>query len=144
MEDKWDIYAFNDVFYFCSSWLNNIALKAGFEQRPDENRFNVTWIEFSESHHMTNAGTVTQQVDFLIKTMLGLRLPLPVPLEVEPTVKEYSRYAGTVYGSFAYFATNEDTTKIRLLESGTPSLDEHTPMAMDKETEAFYQSKFNK
>ena len=144
MEDKWDMYAFNDVFYFCSSWLNTLAIKAGFERNEENNTLQVTWIEFSPSHYQVVPQIVDRQVDTLIKVLLGIRPPVPVPSRKLQTVLEYTNYASGIYGAIPFFATNEDTTTIRILESGAMSLDGKTPLEIPDKLDKFFVGKINR
>jgi len=133
MEDKWDVYCYNDVFYFCSSWHNDLVFKVGLTRMKQEHLMRVSWIEFSQSHHMAEAEIIDRQVDFLIKVLLGFHVPAPAPSNIKALVEEYCRYAGSIYGRIVEFATDEDTTHLTVMRNGQLSLKTPPRIIMKKD-----------
>ncbi|KQW13041.1 hypothetical protein ASE08_07740 [Rhizobacter sp. Root16D2] len=105
MEEKWDIYLYENLVYFCRSWTGSLILVA--EIAPVETSLRVSRIWASRAQESAFA---LQQVDYLIKSHLyKLRVPHPLPLELQNDSKAAALYSFSQYGRICCFGTFEST-----------------------------------
>src|ERR1051326_26767 len=99
MEDKWNIYLYENVLYFTRSWTGDLVYRAGIECGND--RINIRTIEF-DGDVISSATDAVRAVDFIIKSHLFRVLsfaPVPSTLSNEP--KEIALYLFSQYGNWA-------------------------------------------
>lgn len=113
MEEKWDIYLYDGRVYFCRSWTGSLALVA--EIKPIDKSLRVTRIWASRSEEPT---LVVQQLDYLIKSHLyKLRVPHPLPLDLQNEPKAVALYSFSQYGRICCFGTFENTLGPNILKN---------------------------
>jgi hypothetical protein len=112
LEDKWDLFLWDDSLYFVRSWTGSLWHRATVEFGADH----VTVREIS-SNTATDLGDETlplREVDFLIRTLLCReQLPHPVPKVMPEVPKLIAQHSFSRYGRYAYFATYEDMRGLR-------------------------------
>ncbi|KAA1245791.1 hypothetical protein [Aquimarina sp. RZ0] len=104
MDCKWDIYAFENTFYFSRSWNGDLTYKAKF--KIDSDSIEITEIEHSNEIEQNMA---LSDIHYLIKTH-ALNQPIPhnVPSELK-TEMEIAQWSFSKFGNRAYYATYENT-----------------------------------
>ena len=117
MEEKWDIYLYDNLVYFCRSWTGALALVA--EISPNDTKLHIgrLWAPRSEVSEL-----FVQQVDYLIKSHLyKLRVPHPLPKELQDHPSAVAHYSFSQYGRICCFGTFENTIGASLLKNSSPS-----------------------
>jgi hypothetical protein len=105
MEEKWDIYLYDNRVYFCRSWTGSLTFVA--EITPAEKLLRVSRLWASRSEETAFA---VQQVDYLIKSHLyKLQVPHPLPQELQNESKAAALYSFSQYGRICCFGTFENT-----------------------------------
>jgi len=103
MECKWDIYAFDNCFYFTRSWTGELVYNANFKITPNS-------IEINEIQHSkeTEPNVALSDVHYLIKTH-ALNQPIPhiIPIFLK-TDMEIASWSYAKFGNRAYYATYEN------------------------------------
>lgn len=107
MEDKWDIYAWNNIIYFVRSWTGDIIYKAFFHILSDS--FSVYQVEYHPDQFTeADPSLVVNNVHFLIKTHL-FKLPsphkAPAALQAE---QDIAMYSFSQFGHNCGYATFDD------------------------------------
>lgn len=107
MEDKWDVYAWNDIIYFTRSWTGEVVYKAFI--RKAERGFAVYKIDYiPENYNNHNQALVINIVHFLIKTLIfGSIYPNKVPSFLK-TDTEIAIYSFSQFGHNCWYATFDD------------------------------------
>ena len=109
MEDKWDIFFFENALYFARSWTGELAFRAQVRIVPGE--LSVNSIE-AGADGMADEVHAIQHVDFLIKChLLRLEVPHPLPESLPDDPFRIAVYSFRQYGRWAAFATYADTTQ---------------------------------
>lgn len=117
MEEKWDIYLYDRLVYFCRSWTGSLTFVA--EITPLQRSLQVTRIWASRPDEPALA---VQQVDYLIKSHLyKLRVPHPLPLELQNDPKAAALYSFSQYGRICCFGTFQNTLGANILKNGSPT-----------------------
>jgi hypothetical protein len=112
MEDKWDIYLYDNHIYFARSWTGQLIFRAAIEFNADETV--ITAIDadaaMSNTKDMDNIQSlVARQVDYLVLSHLyKAAVPHPIPLDFPNDPREIALYSFSQYGNHALFATYED------------------------------------
>lgn len=105
MDCKWDIYIYNDVFYFTRSWTGDLGYKATARIHADS--IELTTIECSVEDDELIA---VNNVHFLIMAhALGKVYPHMIPKEFQRD-KEIALYSFSTFGNKACYATYEPVT----------------------------------
>jgi len=113
MEEKWDIYAYGDWFYFVRSWTSDLVYKVKYQNTGES-------LIFSEIR--TNAiddnseEVVPQNIHSMMMThALGRVWPFHIPEAMrEQSNREIAIYFFSQFGSKATLATNENVITLSL------------------------------
>jgi hypothetical protein len=111
MEDKWDIYAWNDIIYFVRSWGGELCYKAFITYNDDS--FTIYKIEFEGLHTPPiEQSLVINNVHFLISTLAFKAVqPHKIPQQLR-TNEEIAAYSFSLFGRNCWYATYDDITDI--------------------------------
>lgn len=113
MEDKWDIYLYQNNLYIARSWTGALVFRINVEfQEPT-----VTISGFDASPGAVKEGDwlAVSEVDFLMKSHIFRReAPHSLPPSVVDDMYGIAAYSFQAYGRWASFATFEDTTQVPL------------------------------
>lgn len=113
MEQKWDIYLYDNRFYFCRSWTGSLEYVAAFVITDEVIKISNIW-----KAEGINIEYAIRQVDYLIKSHLyGLRVPHPLPNDLSRNSQVVALYSFKVYGNMCCFGTFEDTLPQDLLRN---------------------------
>jgi hypothetical protein len=105
MEEKWDIYSYDERLFFCRSWTGELIYRAAVKCEPPI--LKVLMVESSED--LPEKLTV-RQVDFLVKSHLMLATALhPLPLELGRDEKKQAVHSFGRYGRRGRYGTLEET-----------------------------------
>ena len=114
MEDKWDIYLFDNHLYFARSWTGDLVFRAAILFEGGRGR--ITAIETSQ----TNDEFAVQQVDFLIKSHIlevtSLH-PLPKDMKSEAPLK-LAVLSFSLFGRRGLYGTFENTLLTKTYAAG--------------------------
>ncbi len=109
MEDKWDIYQFDDYLYFVRSWTDDLVLRASL-------RFNgsqaVIFKVLANLERVKGEGLFAlQTADFLIKRLLyRYQAPHPLPANLKnKSPEELALFSFSFFGRGGLYGTFEDT-----------------------------------
>jgi hypothetical protein len=106
MEDKWDIYGWNDIIYLTRSWTGAVVYKA-FINVSDTN-FSVYKIEYVPTEHKQDELLAINNVHFLIKTLaFGVVYPHMVPISLS-TDKDIALYSFNQFGHNCWYASFDE------------------------------------
>ncbi|SHE46638.1 hypothetical protein [Pedobacter caeni] len=107
MEDKWDIYGWDNIIYLTRSWTGEVVYKA-FIKVTDAS-FEIQKIEYTPDVYSENdQSLVVNDVHFLIKTLaLGAIYPHKVPT-VLTNEKDIAIYSFNRFGHNCWYATYYD------------------------------------
>src|SRR5262245_45724492 len=112
MEDKWDIYLFDNVLYFARSWTGELLFCA--EVVYEIGRLHLTAIVAGGNHDPAFAHRV---VDYLVKSHLqGRDAPHPLPTGLPPVPDQIAAFSFSMFGRRCSFGTYTDTTITELDE----------------------------
>lgn len=117
MEEKWDIYLYDEHVYFCRSWTGKLAVVAEINTAVNSLRISRIWAPRSVDPYLA-----IQQVDYLIKSHLYKRQaphPLPSDLQMEPSA--VAMYSFSQYGRLCCFGSFESTLGQDMLKKSQPS-----------------------
>lgn len=108
MEEKWDIYLYDNRLYFSRSWTGTLSFVAEMSTTGTEIVINRIWAAGAAEE--TDNPMAVQQVDFLIKSHLFRRaVPHPLPQNIPGEPEAVGLYSFSQYGRGCCFATYEDT-----------------------------------
>ena len=115
MEDKWDIYGWNDVIYLTRSWTGAVVYKA-FINVTDSN-FTVYKIEYSpDKHTEADESLVINNIHFLIMSLaFGAIYPHKIPNTII-TDKDIALYSFGQFGRNCWYATFDDILNTILIK----------------------------
>lgn len=112
MDCKWDIYVYDNQFFFARSWTGDLVYKAQAEILPD--KIILKGIEHKSKIDSTEA---LNAVHFLMKShALGQPFPHKVPLEITDE-KEIAMWSFSQFGNRACYATYDDIVDTRITEN---------------------------
>jgi hypothetical protein len=105
MEEKWDIYSYDERLFFCRSWSGELIYRAAVKcELPT---FEVLMVESSEKLPEKLA---VQQVDFLVKSHLLLAMALhPLLAELGHDAEKQAMHSFGRYGNKGRYGTLEET-----------------------------------
>jgi hypothetical protein len=109
MEDKWDIYVYDSVFYFARSWAGNLIYRAPF--RFNDGVVRISAIESSPGHVQKADQTV---YFLLVSHVLGQSFPNPIPDETENDAEQIAWQSFASFGRKSICATYSDVTAVSL------------------------------
>ena len=113
MEEKWDIYLYDNRIYFCRSWTGALSFVAEFSTTGSE--IVISRIRAAGEPEETESGFAIQQVDYLIKSHLFRRpVPHPLPQNLPREPEAVGVYSFSQYGNVCCFATYDDTIGAKL------------------------------
>ena len=113
MEEKWDIYLYDNRVYFCRSWTGTLAFVAELAQDDNAFRMSRVWAPGSNDSAMS-----VRQVDYLVKSHLyKRRVPHPLPDELERDPDVVAMYSFSQYGRLCCFGSYEDTLGSAMLKT---------------------------
>lgn len=105
MEVKWDIYIYDDIFYFTRSWTGGLVYKAVARINPDS--LELTNIECTSEEDDLSA---INNVHFLIMAhALGKVYPHTIPKDLQDE-NDIALYSFSTFGNKACYATYEPIT----------------------------------
>lgn len=105
MEEKWDIYSYDERLFFCRSWSGELIYRAAVKCEPPTLR--VLTVESSENLPENMA---VRQVDFLVKSHLMSAVALhPLPLDLGRDAEKQALHSFGRYGSRGLYGTLEET-----------------------------------
>jgi len=115
MEDKWDIFLYDGHLYFARSWTGELVFRAKIEFRQREAV--ITTIESNRAKGRNDPVVALRTVDFLMKSHLYRQeAPHPLPQWFPPDTKIIALHSFSEFGRWGFFASFEDTTKVRVRE----------------------------
>lgn len=105
MEEKWDIYLYEEHIFFCRSWSGELIYRASAESElPALNILTV------ESNQQLAGNLTVRQVDFLIKSHLMLATALhPLPAELGRDEEKQAANSFSCYGVKGRYGSLEET-----------------------------------
>jgi hypothetical protein len=114
MEQKWDIYLYDDRIYFCRSWTGILTYVAEFSVGDSSLKIPRVWVSGDSPQTKDFA---IRDIDYLIKSHLyRRRVPHPLPNELSPNPRDVGLYSFSQYGNMCSFGTFEDTLPDDLLK----------------------------
>jgi len=118
MEDKWDIYAWNDIIYFVRSWTGDVGYKAFITY--NDKSFTVYKIEFEAVGEVENQLSIaTNNVHFLISTLAFKAVqPHKIPDHLV-TNEEIAAYSFSIFGRNCWYATYDDIINLTIIDTNT-------------------------
>jgi len=107
MEDKWDIYGWDNIIYFTRSWTGEIIYKAYIKINDDN--FSIYKVEYRPDEYIGHdKSLVTNNVHFLIKTLaFGEIYPHKIPANLVID-KEIALYSFSQFGRNSWYATYDN------------------------------------
>ena len=103
MDCKWDIYAYNDFFFFSRSWDGELIYKARYN--ITRNKIVIPEIFFN---NFSSDNEAKNDVHFLMKShAIGQAFPHLIPNKLK-TESEIAQWSFVKFGNRAYYATYED------------------------------------
>jgi hypothetical protein len=109
MEEKWDIYMYDDHLYFCRSWGGQLFYRVALRCEPRALRVCLV-----EASHKTNEKIALRDVDFLIKSHVLLAKALhPLPQELGRDTQKLALFSFSAYGRMGLYGTFEETIGTR-------------------------------
>ncbi|WP_426669404.1 hypothetical protein ACPPVU_24720 [Mucilaginibacter sp. McL0603] len=114
MEDKWDIYAWNDIIYFVRSWTGDVGYKAFITYNHQS--FTVYKIEFEgQNAAQSEQSLVINNIHFLLSTLAFKAVqPHKIPGHLI-THEEIAAYSFALFGRNCWYATYDDITDITMV-----------------------------
>jgi hypothetical protein len=108
MEEKWDIYLYNEQIFFCRSWGNELIYRAAAKFLLPTLTVSVVDSSFPITEKVTvNA---VRDVDFLFKSHLLSGVALhPLPAEYGSDEEKLAHYSFSAHGRRGVYGTMEET-----------------------------------
>jgi hypothetical protein len=104
-DEKWDIYVYDNCFYFTRSWTGELVYEAF--ARTDANNVTIYKIELRDNDSVDKSIAISD-VHFLVTTqMLKGILPHRVPTNLK-TDMEIALYSFSKFGNKCWYATYDD------------------------------------
>lgn len=116
MEDKWDIYAWNNIIYLTRSWTGEVVYKAFIN--VTDNSFEIQNIEYRpDEYNKNDQSLVVNNVHFLLKTLaFGAIYPHKVPV-VLTSEKDIALYSFSQFGHNCWYASYNDILDVTVKTS---------------------------
>ena len=116
MEDKWDIYGWDDIIYFTRSWTGEVVYRAFIS--ISENNFEIKKIEYiPDEYNENDQSLVVNNVHFLIKTLaFNAIYPHKVPMGLI-NEKDIALYSFSQFGHNCWYATYDDILDVTVKTS---------------------------
>ena len=109
MEDKWDIYLYDNSLYFARSWTGQLIYVTTVSIEQGEARITTVVVD-SETN--PDAQFVVGAVDYLIKSHIyRLLVPHPLSQQIPRDAKSLTLFSFSQFGRWARFGTYEKTTE---------------------------------
>jgi hypothetical protein len=107
MEDKWDIYGWNNIIYLTRSWTGEVVYKAFIT--VTDTAFEIYKIEHNpQEYQYSDESIVINNVHFLIMTLaFGTIYPHKVPAALI-SHEEIALYSFSQFGHNCWYATSDD------------------------------------
>lgn len=107
MDEKWDIYIYQDCFYFTRSWTGELVYKAFV--RVLSEHIELCRVEYAPQEHLLSDPTLAvNNVHFLLMThALGRVYPHKVPAGLQQD-REIALFSFSQFGNKACYATFDD------------------------------------
>lgn len=123
MEDLWNVFLFNEQFYFTRSWTGELRYRADITFRRGAMFITAIQAFAKQSQSVVNVPCdddfAVAQVDFLIKTLLHqVKAPAPLPKSLRRDGGYIAWYSLMEYGRRGAFPTFEETTEYRICLNG--------------------------
>jgi len=113
MEDKWDIYLYDNYLYFARSWTGSLEYRARITF--DGREAHVVAVEARRELVEGDPRYAVAAVDFLIRSHLyGQPIPHPLPRSAGEDPRALALLSFSMYGRKGLFGTFADTTQIRV------------------------------
>ena len=113
MEDKWDIYLYDNYLYFARSWTGTLEYRA--RVTFDEREAHVVAVEARREMVEDDPAYAVAAVDFLIRSHLyGQPIPHPLPRSAGEDPRQLAVLSFSMYGRKALYGTFADTTRVRM------------------------------
>jgi hypothetical protein len=105
MEEKWDIYLYDDRLYFCRSWGGELIYRAALECAPPALR--ILMVETSQK---SDEKAAIREVDFLIKShVLSGQALHPLPRDMGRDPEKLALFSFSCWGRMGMCGTFEET-----------------------------------
>ena len=105
MEEKWDIYLYDDHLYFCRSWGGQLFYRVTLHCESPPLR-----VLLVESSHETHEKVSLRDVDFLIKShVLAAKALHPLPRGMDRDTQKLALDSFSAYGRMGLYGTFEET-----------------------------------
>ncbi|MES2073449.1 MAG: hypothetical protein V4488_24055 [Pseudomonadota bacterium] len=115
MEQKWDIYLYQQQLYFCRSWTGALVYVAAFDMAKGKISVNKIWA--AKEALSDDDGFAIQEVDYLIKShVMQRRVPHPLPSDLQKEAEIIGQYSFGQYGNMCCFGTYADTLPANLIK----------------------------
>jgi hypothetical protein len=109
MEDKWDIYLFDEWLYFARSWTGELTFKA--QAHHELGALHLTALAVAADQDPAFAPRV---VDYLVKThVLPYKALHPLPSQLPQTAWDIAVFSFSLFGRRCAFGTYADTTAMQ-------------------------------
>jgi hypothetical protein len=116
MEEKWDIYLYQNKIYFARSWTGELIYVA--DVRFDSDLVVLTSVAANAERSSDSTYTIAS-VDYLMKSHIyRCLLPHRLPKEISDDPDEIAFFSFGQYGRLAGLASFGDTTQIRIPQGG--------------------------
>lgn len=116
MEDKWDIYLYDNYLYFARSWTGTLEYRARITF--DGQEAHVVAVEARRELVEDDPAYAVAAVDFLIRSHLyGQPIPHPLPRAAGEDPRQLALLSWSMYGRKGLYGTFADTTRIRMPKS---------------------------
>jgi hypothetical protein len=115
MEQKWDIYLYQQHLYFCRSWTGNLVYVAAFAMANGKISVDTIWA--AREALSDEPSFAIREVDYLIKShVMQARVPHPLPPDLPKDAEAIGQYSFGQYGSMCCFGTYADTLPANLVK----------------------------
>lgn len=116
MEDKWDIYLYDQTLYFVRSWTDQLEYRARVEF--GKGVASVTEVTSRPPMAERDGPYPVQIVDYLIRShILGMPIPHPLPESIDRNLETLTLFSFSMYGRRGLYGTFADTRRLRLPEA---------------------------
>lgn len=112
MEDKRDMYLYEDRLYISRSWTGQLCFVADCEFKQD--RVEIKWITARKEYTEEQPIYIERIMDFLVKSHMS-RMVVPHPLppgKCNASPKELALHSFSIFGRRGLFDTFEETKNI--------------------------------